>query len=300
MNLCQCIILDRMVDLYQKNYHIEDLAPPATAAAVLPFPQWLTDFTGLKEWPGFDPPYIPLDFIHLDKIVDAPLHVQGSCTAVKLEHCSFDCINCIAPDDVYSCPVLSQTFDDGPTQFTTTLLNKLDEKSIKSTFFTLGVQNVKYPEVYRETMRRGHIMGSHTWSHKFLPSLTNEQIIAQLEWSIWSMNATGHHLPKWFRPPFGGIDNRVRSIVRQFGMQNVLWDMDTFDWKLGTNTRKEADILKDVREFKVKKSGKGMILEHDAVSATVNAATKVVDIVGSNQWTVPKCAGGIDYIKVFA
>lgn len=244
------------------------------------------------------PPYIPLDFIKFDQIPSAPLHVQGDCPLVKPEHCSFDCINCIQPDDVFTCPVLSQTFDDGPTQYTRKLLAKLDFTNTKSTFFTLGVQNIKYPDIYRETMQKGHIMGSHTWSHKFLPSLTNEQIIAQIEWSIWSMNATGNHLPKWFRPPYGGVDNRVRAIVRQFGMQSVLWDMDTFDWKMAMG-RTEGEILKDVKLFQAQRNGKGMILEHDALEKSVDASLKVFDIVGPNQMTVPQCVGGINYIKQF-
>lgn len=61
------------------------------------------------------------------------------------------------------------------------------------------------------------------------------------------MNATGNHIPRYFRPPFGGMDNRVRAIARQFGLQAVLWDRDSFDWQLLTpNPKTEEDILKDV------------------------------------------------------
>ena len=87
------------------------------------------------------------------------------------------------------------------------------------------------------------------------------------------MNATLNHLPKWFRPPYGGIDNRIRSILRQFGMQAVLWDFDTFDWKMlggggggGTsNIRKEEDVFSEVEKFKLTKNNKGLILHHDAI-----------------------------------
>lgn len=285
-------ILNRLRNKSPPQYKNEDIVMTNT----LPFPQWLTDFTGLKEWPGLDPPYIPLEFIKFDPTQTSPLHTQGLCAQVKPEHCSFDCINCISFDDIFTCPRLSQTFDDGPTEHTMKLINSLKSKS---TFFALGVQIIKYPQIYRETMARGHIMGSHTWSHKFLPSLTNEQIVAQIEWSIWAMNATGNHLPKWFRPPYGGVDNRVRSIVRQFGMQSVLWDMDTFDWKLSGGTRTEADIVKEVKNFQRTRNGAGMILQHDATIQSVDAGIKVQEIVGPNQLTVPQCANGINYIKVF-
>lgn len=283
----------------------------------LPFPQWLTDFTGLHEWPGLDPPYIPLDFIDFNKIVPVPLHPQASCSAMTLRSpasCSFDCFNCVEFDDVYTCPKLSQTFDDGPSPYTSKLLDALAESQTQTTFFTLGVNIVRFPEIYQSASSAGHIMGSHTWSHKFLPALSNQDIIAQIEWLIWSMNATGFHLPKWFRPPYGGIDNRVRSILRQFGMQAVLWDFDTFDWKMldHSNMRNEQDVYNDVKKFKQQRKGGGgsggggsggLILEHDAIQRTVDVGIEILkNVVGGgkdHQLTVPKCVGGIDYIKSF-
>lgn len=160
---------------------------------------------------------------------------------------------------------------------------------------------MQYPDVYRQIVRAKHVVGSHTWSHKFLPSLSNEEIVAQIEWSIWAMNATGGHIPKWFRPPYGGVDNRVRSIIHQFGMQSVLWDFDTFDWKLLDlgHGRDEAEIYRDVTKFKLAKNNRGLILEHDAVMRTVNIGIEVNKLVGPLQLTVPQCVGGIDYIKQF-
>ncbi|KAI5970582.1 CDA2 [Candida margitis] len=273
----------------------------------LPFPQWLTDFTGLHEWPGLDPPYIPLDFIDFNKIVPVPLHNQASCSQLQLRSpasCSFDCFNCVEFDDVYTCPKLSQTFDDGPSPYTRSLLAAMNKTHTKTTLFTLGVNIVRFPDIYHDSIAAGHIMGSHTWSHKFLPALSNQDIIAQIEWSIWSMNATGFHLPKWFRPPYGGIDNRVRSILRQFGMQAVLWDFDTFDWKMldHSNRRTEQDVYHDVKRFKQERGGTGLILEHDAIQRTVDVGIEILQSIvggGDKQLTVPQCVGGIDYIKSF-
>lgn len=260
---------------------------------VVPFPKWLSDFTGLKEWPGLDPPYIPLDFIDFSKIENLNIHSQGQCESLTPNSCSFDCSNCVSFDDVFTCPQLSQTFDDGPSPATTKLVNNL---KVPSTFFTLGINVVKYPDTYKESVAKGNVMGSHTWSHKFLPSLTNEQIIAQMEWSIWAMNATGNHLPKWFRPPYGGVDNRVRSIVRQFGMQCVLWNVDTFDWKLISNEKTEHDIRNEINNLSPRTQG--IMLEHDTSLKTVNMAIEISKKF-PNQLTIPKCVGGIDYIKRF-
>jgi chitin deacetylase len=266
----------------------------ATAQAQQPFPQWLADFTQLDEWPGLDPPYIPLDYIDFDKIQDYPPYQQGICPGTR-DSCAFDCWNCIEPDDVFTCPKLSQSFDDGPSPSTPKLLKHLENKT---TFFTLGINVVRYPEIYRLARDEGHLLGSHTWSHKFLPSLTNEEIITQIEWSIWAQNATGNHFPKWFRPPYGGIDNRVRSILRQFGMQAVIWNYDTYDWRLMLGEKQEDQILDEVEGWK-SEGPSGLILEHDAALPTVNAGIKINDLIGSDQLTVAECVGGVDYIEVF-
>lgn len=275
--------------------------PQLVAQPVLPFPQWLTDFTGMTLWPGADPPYIPLDFISFDAVpfdLNRWIHHQGSCPQDlnNPQVCSFDCFNCVASDDVYTCPKLSQTFDDGPSPYTPQLTLKMVSKL---TFFVIGVNVIRYPQTYIETANMGHIMGSHTWSHKFLPELTNEQVVAQIEWSIWAMNATYGHLPKWFRPPYGGVDNRIRSILRQFGMQAVTWDYDTTDWRLLAEPLLEETLYGKLEDFAKAHHKKGLILEHDNVEKTVNVALKVNKQVGPEQLTVPQCVGGINYIKEF-
>ncbi|KAH3901661.1 uncharacterized protein SCDLUD_001430 [Saccharomycodes ludwigii] len=266
-----------------------------------PLPPWLKTITGLNDWPGLEPPYIPLDFIDFSKIPQIEQYGPSQCTIVPRDSCSFDCYKCVEPDDVYTCHKLSQTFDDGPSDSTEELLKHLGDT--KSTFFNLGINIVSHPNVYKKIIEQGHLIGTHTWSHPFLPSLTNEQIIAQIEWSIWAMNATGNHIPKWFRPPYGGIDNRVRSITRQFGLQAVLWDHDTFDWELlnGNSQRTENAIFEDVKKRKADSASKGgLILEHDGASKTVEVGKKVFDIVGKDQLTVAKCIGGIDYIRKYS
>lgn len=266
--------------------------------AQTPFPEWLTEFTGLTEWPGIDPPYIPMDFIDFSKVPDYKSYPQGVCGVNPRESCSFDCDKCVEPDDVYTCSKLSQTFDDGPSPATEKLLESLDHPT---TFFNLGINIVNFPDTYKKILDAGHLIGTHTWSHPFMPSLTNEQIVAQLEWSIWAMNATGNHYPKWFRPPYGAIDNRVRAISRMFGLQAVLWDHDTMDWQLiaeDSNLRTEEQVYHDVQLWK--RGKRGLILEHDGSEKTVNVGINVSKLIGDDQLTVAQCVGGIDYIHQYA
>ncbi|QOU21779.1 hypothetical protein BRETT_001943 [Brettanomyces bruxellensis] len=254
-----------------------------TMNAIAPLPRWLTEFTGLTAWPGPDPPYIPLNFIDFSKVPNYPRRKWTNAHQREIA------ARLIATS--------VSTFDDGPSAFTPNLLNNLNHKV---TFFTLGMNVVRYPEVYRRAAREGHLMASHTWSHPFLPSLTNEKIVAQFEWSIWAMNATGHHLPKWYRPPYGAIDDRVRAIARMFGMQAVVWDHDLFDWGMETKPpiRTRQKVISDAHKFKAENKG-GLVLEHDAYESTVNAAIEVSSIFGPDQLTVAQCVDGINYIKEY-
>lgn len=265
-----------------------------TTGEITPFPKWLTEITGLTVWPDSNPPYIPLPNIDLSLVPNYKPYREGECSLNPADSCSFDCFKCVAFDDIKTCSKLIQTFDDGPSEATPLLLNHLRHKT---TFFNLGYNIVRFPSVYQRILSEGHLIGTHTWSHPFLPGLTNEQIVAQLEWSIWAMNATGNHLPRWFRPPYGGIDNRVRAIARQFGLTSVLWDHDSFDWMMQSNefSRTEQQIYDDVGEWI--RGGTGIILEHDGHEKTVNIGIKVNEMIGTNQMTISECAGGSDYLQ---
>lgn len=137
-------------------------------------------------------------------------------------------------------------------------------------------------------------MASHTWNHPFLPSLSNQAIAAQLQWSIWAMNVTGGRIPKWFRPPYGGLDDRVRAIVRKFGMRSVLWNYDTNDWKLAAGDTTPSAIFSEVTLWKTQTPG--LILEHDIYAQNVDVALQVSStILGDDQYTVNQCVGGSEY-----
>lgn len=262
-----------------------------------PFPSWLAEITGMNHWPADIPPYIATDTVDLDAVPGhIPRRSLGDCSKVDRSMCAFDCYRCTAVDDIYTCPVLSQTFDDGPSPSTPKLLSQL---SSKTTFFTQGINVVRFPETFRQANHEGHLLATHTWSHADLTSLRNEDIAAQIQWSIWAMNATAGVVPKYFRPPYGALDDRVRAITRQFGLVAVFWDRDTFDWRVNDGSKTESEVLSDIRQWK-RERNHGLILEHDSTIKTVNVGVKVGDILGSRQMTVADCVNGNWYQQQYA
>ena len=92
------------------------------------------------------------------------------------------------------------TFDDGPTPvITEKVLDILDSFKIKSTFFCLGRNVEKYPEIYKEIIKRGHAIGNHTYSHLNGWKTKYEEYINDVEL------ASSQIKTKLFRPPYGKI-----------------------------------------------------------------------------------------------
>lgn len=273
----------------------EDKSPvmpplPPTIQAPQPFPQWLTDLTGLHTWPGQNPPYIPQAHINLKNLPEVPLRELGACAGVDDRHCAFDCTKCIAPDEVVTCHNLTQTFDDGPGPATVRLLEALPGRT---TFFTQGINVVRFPETFRLQHARGHLLASHTWSHGNLAGLSNEQVAAQIQWSIWAMNATAGVIPLYFRPPYGATDNRVRAITRQFGLIGVYWNRDTFDWRVNDGQKTPKQVLDNVRGWlsetdPITREVHGIMLEHDSTEDVVSVGIEVARLLGP-QLTIAEC-----------
>ncbi|KAK9477749.1 carbohydrate esterase [Lipomyces japonicus] len=254
---------------------------------VAEFPEWLTDLTGLTSWPGLDPPYLPVMDFDFDDIPWGPTYSQQTCYLAQ-HSCSFDCHLCVAPRDIQSCHHLVQTFDDGPTADTPTLLQYLHSVDQKATFFVLGIQAVTLPDTLRATYREGHLIGSHTYGHRYLPSMSNYEIVAQIQWATWALNATIGVVPKYFRPPFGGVDNRIRAIAERLGLTVVLWDLDTNDWRLNDYSRTEEEIYNQVQLWK-DNDVRGIMLEHDNSYYTVAVGIEISKIIGPVHITIANC-----------
>ncbi|CAN6667029.1 chitin deacetylase 1 [Trichomonascus vanleenenianus] len=272
--------------IMNKQYDMDNRSNSARIQLLEPFPPWLVELTGMTQWPGESPPYIPMPDIDLSRVPnDIPQRELGECADVQRWMCSFDCYRCTAADDIYTCPIMSQTFDDGPSPATPKLLDLLPSKT---TFFTQGINVIRFPETFRRQHYEGHLLASHTWNHAHLPGLSNEDIVAQIQWSIWAMNATAGVVPRYFRPPYGAIDDRVRAITRQFGLVSVFWDRDTFDWRVNDGTKTDLDVFHDVNQWQGEAQN-GLILEHDSTIKTVNVGIKVSELLSTKQLTVADC-----------
>jgi polysaccharide deacetylase family sporulation protein PdaB len=134
---------------------------------------------------------------------------------------------------------IALTFDDGPDPVETVkILDLLSRYKAKATFFIIGKQAEKHPEIINREVLEGHELANHTYSHRSMSRLSNHDLeieIKKAENVIFS--ATNQH-PRLFRPPGGYYTNRIVKKVNELGYTVVMWTwyQDSRDWsKPGVN-----------------------------------------------------------------
>lgn len=126
---------------------------------------------------------------------------------------------------------LAVTFDDGPNPaMTPKLLDLLERHNARATFFVIGQYARQHPELLRETVARGHVVGNHTDSHPNLfwssPSQTRDELHRCHDAIGSALNAP----PKFFRPPFGWRNPWLAAAARDLHLQVVTWTILPGDW----------------------------------------------------------------------
>ena len=185
------------------------------------------------------------------------------------------------------------TYDDGPSTLTPSLLTALKAKNVKSTFFVVGSRVIGNPRILKQAYDDGHQIGIHTWSHPYLTSLTNEQVVAEIMWTAQAIKEVIGVYPKYVRPPYGDIDARVAAILKNMGLTVTIWSKESLDTDVA---KKAADVPDKFRQWVNSKQG-DISLEHDLFDYQVNAAITSLDIVaraGFQIKTIASCLGRSD------
>ena len=135
-------------------------------------------------------------------------------------------------------PILYLTFDDGPQPGNTTdLLELLDQHDAEVTFFNVGSNVKKHPDLVRDSASKGHYIADHTWDHASLEGMPHEQFVDEVERTRQAiLDAAGDllsldHTVRYVRPPYGATDDNTRQYAAELGMAVVLWTVDTQDWR---------------------------------------------------------------------
>ncbi|MBE6545905.1 MAG: polysaccharide deacetylase family protein [Ruminococcaceae bacterium] len=168
---------------------------------------------------------------------------------------------------------IALTFDDGPhPRYTKEILSILEEYHIPATFFIIGINAEQYPDMLQKIVDSGCEIGNHTYSHKRISSLSEEELtkeIIRCEEALYRLVGIRPHV---FRPPEGMMNPSLQALMNKKRYHVVLWSIDTLDWALNPSSAITQTVMKELK-------GGDIILMHDYVSGgntTCDALRRII------------------------
>lgn len=187
---------------------------------------------------------------------------------LKAKHCNYNIVN----------NEISLTFDDGPHPvYTEKALELLEKHHMKATFFCIGKNAEKYPNLVRKIIDNGHEIGNHSYKHSNdYGFLSTEKVIEDL---IKTQNILKKSTKKknvLFRPPFGVTNPNIAKAVKKLNLQTYGWSIRTYD----TVAKSAHTVCKKVKN-KIKKGD--VILLHDTSALSISILEQLLQSFEQNK-----------------
>jgi peptidoglycan/xylan/chitin deacetylase (PgdA/CDA1 family) len=162
------------------------------------------------------------------------------------------------------------------------------KRNVRATFFLLGELAIKQPDLVKKTYDYGHTIGSHTYDHKNLKKLDDEQLLYEIDSTNEILkNIIGEEI-KFIRPPYGAYN---QDILNKVNMSFILWSVDTEDWKL-RNAEKIAQFMVDnIQDGDI-------VLLHDIHAETIDGVIQGIDLLKEQGFEFVSLEELIEYRKI--
>ncbi|MET0759346.1 MAG: polysaccharide deacetylase family protein [Flavobacterium sp.] len=172
------------------------------------------------------------------------------------------------------------SFDDGPHEMTEKVLDLLQKHHVKATFFCIGSQIEKHPEIFKRIIQEGHLVGNHTFTHtKSFGFLSAQKVVEEISRTNVIIERLSGKKVLFFRPPFGVTNPNVSKAISITKHKVIGWNIRSLD----TVIEEEAKILKRVKNKVVPG---GIILLHDTSLKTVNVLEQLLLFLQSENYDV--------------
>ena len=154
---------------------------------------------------------------------------------------------------------IALTFDDGPkAKITEEILEVLNENDAKATFFILGTNGKRYPEILKKINESGHQIANHSYNHPNLKKLPMGEVKKELESTNKIITDITDKKVVYFRPPYGSLGKTQKEeLKKNLGMESVMWNICPKDWEKPSDENYIAKFL--VENAK----DNGIVLLHD-------------------------------------
>lgn len=177
--------------------------------------------------------------------------------------------NSLFPNQIWNLPKSQKTvyltFDDGPIpNVTPWVLDLLKEKKIKASFFCIGDNIRKHPEIFSRILEEGHTVGNHTFNHINGWKNTSDNYIQNILKCNEEIEKHVKLERKLFRPPYGRITPKQIKILKQKGYEIIMWELLSQDYNNHLSAQEcYINATKKVRSGSI-------IVFHDSIKAEKN------------------------------
>jgi peptidoglycan/xylan/chitin deacetylase (PgdA/CDA1 family) len=176
-------------------------------------------------------------------------------------------------------PLAALTFDDGPSsEYTAAILDTLKRYGVHATFFVIGRNAEKYPELVKRESMEGHAIGNHTYSHPLLTQFeTKEQLHREIQKTQDIIARETGRRPDLFRPPHGWRSPWLISECERDGYNVVNWTIDPKDWKHPASNVIVKRVMRKCGEVTIVLLHDGLELKNDpGQENTVRALSTII------------------------
>jgi peptidoglycan/xylan/chitin deacetylase (PgdA/CDA1 family) len=161
------------------------------------------------------------------------------------------------------------------------ILDILRERGLHVTFFLSGHWVDHNPLLAQQVVADGHEIANHSYSHPDLTSLTDSQIVYELDYTDQVVSdIMGTHTRPYFRPPFGARNRRVLDVAAASGFRSIYWSLDSGDWLPRASAGAVAGKI-------LRYAAPGdIVVEHVGAQASADALPVILDEFARRGWRV--------------
>ena len=176
--------------------------------------------------------------------------------------------------------MVALTYDDGPNDGpTTAILDVLEARGVRATFFVFGAKAAERPELIARMNAAGHEVNPHTWAgHRSHLEMTRDELDEDLMRTLEVLARLGCRAPRYWRPPYGDVNDPLsHEAAAAHSLEVVTWTLDTIDWDM----TRSADLILDEVGGRIESDS--AILMHDVPEGPLLTAG-LLDRIASRGW----------------
>jgi peptidoglycan-N-acetylglucosamine deacetylase len=174
------------------------------------------------------------------------------------------------------------TFDDGPDEYSSPILDILKENHAEAAFFLIGKKISGKDELINRLVREGHIIGNHSFSHHPLfDFFSSRRMLYDLEKMNEQVKKITGFTPRFFRPPYGVTNPHVKKAVLLGGFRSVGWSIRSYDTVIKNRQRLLNRIISGLKPGAI-------LLLHDSSETTVSVLPDLLKAIREKGYEIAR------------